>query len=170
MSCTEFIQVKFGFSLMDSRWSRSMTRPWYVHWRSDTVCHKYTSSTDWRQMVRSEVKPLISADSLWQGQTHICLPSLESKGEKETKKKKKRGATDSREASLWAVSLKQCLFIWLSPPSNAITAARRAFSPSCPHEWLTLSEWNSTGKSRISWRVLPLRARVGRKDWAQNER
>lgn len=104
MSCTEFIQVKFGFSLMDSRGSRSMTRPWYVHWRSDTVCHKYTSSTDWRQMVRSEVKPLISADSLWQGQTHICLPSLESKGEKETKKKKKaRGHWQQRSIAVGSV-------------------------------------------------------------------
>ncbi len=61
------------------------------------------------------------------------------------------------------------LFILLTPRSNDIAAASAAFSPSCQHEWLPLSQWNSTTKSLISWRVLPLQTCMGRKDRAQAE-
>lgn len=64
---------------------------------------------------------------------------------------------------------KSSLFILLTPRSNAIAAASMRFSPCYSCEWVPLLQWNSTGKSVISWRALLLQTCMAKRDRAQGE-
>lgn len=71
----------------------------------------------------------------------------------------------------WSVlrASKSSLFILLTPRRNNVAAASTGFSPCHRREWVPLLQWNSTGKSVISWRALPSQTCLGQRDRVQGE-